>query len=203
MWNNNYAYLTVTLPCFFLIKPLNKKKKEKERCTALQEKLQEEEKKQMDHVQRVLHRLKLEKDNWLLASKFTPTSYCCCFPTERQYEKLNWCLVSPFRSLMFMLMLLYFSFLSKILPTESTKNETITKFLQLCLFPRCIFSSIDAVYCARFVELVHQQKTPNFCTLLCYDRVRNTNFNQRPHGYCFFLLFSLTNNNSKAFTRRC
>uniref|UniRef100_A0A3B3Y4C6 THO complex subunit 2 n=1 Tax=Poecilia mexicana TaxID=48701 RepID=A0A3B3Y4C6_9TELE len=100
--------------------PLNKKKKEKERCTALQEKLQEEEKKQMEHVQRVLHRLKLEKDSWLLTS---------------------------------------------------TKNETITKFLQLCLFPRCIFSSIDAVYCARFVELVHQQKTPNFCTLLCYDRV--------------------------------
>uniref|UniRef100_A0A3B3ZEY6 THO complex subunit 2 n=1 Tax=Periophthalmus magnuspinnatus TaxID=409849 RepID=A0A3B3ZEY6_9GOBI len=100
--------------------PLNKKKKEKERCTALQEKLQEEEKKQAEHVQRVLHRLKLEKDNWLLAS---------------------------------------------------TKNETITKFLQLCLFPRCIFSSIDAVYCAHFVELIHQQKTPNFCTLLCYDRV--------------------------------
>ncbi|XP_068600453.1 THO complex subunit 2 [Brachionichthys hirsutus] len=101
--------------------PLNKKKKEKERCTALQEKLQEEEKKQLEHVQRVLHRLKLEKDNWLLA--------------------------------------------------KSTKNETITKFLQLCLFPRCIFSAIDAVYCARFVELVHQQKTTNFCTLLCYDRV--------------------------------
>ncbi|KAI1898968.1 hypothetical protein AGOR_G00077840 [Albula goreensis] len=101
--------------------PLNKKKKEKERCTALQDKLLEEEKKQLEHVQRVLHRLKLEKDNWLLA--------------------------------------------------KSTKNETITKFLQLCLFPRCIFSAIDAVYCARFVELVHQQKTPNFCTLLCYDRV--------------------------------
>lgn len=49
--------------------PLNKKKKEKERCTALQDKLQEEEKKQLEHVQRVLHRLKLEKDNWLLASK--------------------------------------------------------------------------------------------------------------------------------------
>uniref|UniRef100_A0A8C2FWW8 THO complex subunit 2 n=1 Tax=Cyprinus carpio TaxID=7962 RepID=A0A8C2FWW8_CYPCA len=101
--------------------PLNKKKKEKERCTALQDKLQEEEKKQLEHVQRVLHRLKLEKGNWLLA--------------------------------------------------KSTKNETITKFLQLCIFPRCVFSAIDAVYCARFVELVHQQKTPNFCTLLCYDRV--------------------------------
>ncbi len=48
---------------------MNKKKKEKERCTALQDKLQEEEKKQLEHVQRVLHRLKLEKDNWLLASE--------------------------------------------------------------------------------------------------------------------------------------
>ncbi|KAM4663955.1 THO complex subunit 2 [Discoglossus pictus] len=101
--------------------PPNKKKKERERCTALQEKLMEEEKKQAEHVGRVLQRMKLEKDNWLLA--------------------------------------------------RSTKNETITKFLQLCIFPRCIFSAIDAVYCARFVELVHQQKTPNFSTLLCYDRV--------------------------------
>lgn len=54
----------------FTLQPPNKKKKEKERCTALQDKLLEEEKKQMEHVQRVLQRLKLEKDNWLLASKF-------------------------------------------------------------------------------------------------------------------------------------
>lgn len=101
--------------------PPNKKKKEKERCTALQDKLLEEFKKQHEHVLRVSQRMKLEKDNWLLA--------------------------------------------------RSTKNETITKFLQLCIFPRCIFSAIDAVYCARFVELVHEQKTPNFSTLLCYDRV--------------------------------
>lgn len=65
----------------------------------------------------------------------------------------------------------FFSFTFPLFFAESTKNETITKFLQLCLFPRCVFSAIDAVYCARFVELVHQQKTPNFCTLLCYDRV--------------------------------
>uniref|UniRef100_G1QCD4 THO complex subunit 2 n=1 Tax=Myotis lucifugus TaxID=59463 RepID=G1QCD4_MYOLU len=101
--------------------PPKKKKKEKERCSALRDKLLEEEKKQTEHVQRVLQRLKLEKDNWLLA--------------------------------------------------KSRPKETITKFLQLCIFPRCIFSAIDAVYCARFVELVHQQKTPNFSTLLCYDRV--------------------------------
>ncbi|KAL0176837.1 hypothetical protein M9458_029167, partial [Cirrhinus mrigala] len=121
--------------------PLNKKKKEKERCTALQDKLQEEEKKQLEHVQRVLHRLKLEKDNWLLARSL-------------QCSKALRVSLTPVFSLF----------------SESTKNETITKFLQLCIFPRCVFSAIDAVYCARFVELVHQQKTPNFCTLLCYDR---------------------------------
>lgn len=58
------------------MQPMNKKKKEKERCTALQEKLQEEEKKQLEHVQRVLHRLKLEKDNWLLASKYNDANDC-------------------------------------------------------------------------------------------------------------------------------
>lgn len=55
--------------CIDILQPPNKKKKEKERCTALQDKLLEEEKKQLEHVQRVLQRLKLEKDNWLLASK--------------------------------------------------------------------------------------------------------------------------------------
>ncbi len=63
------------------MQPMNKKKKEKERCTALQEKLQEEEKKQLEHVQRVLHRLKLEKDNWLLASK------CPCVHAS---DAVNW-----------------------------------------------------------------------------------------------------------------
>ncbi|XP_008192636.2 THO complex subunit 2 isoform X2 [Tribolium castaneum] len=54
---------------------------------------------------------------------------------------------------------------------KSAKNETITRFLQLCLFPRCTFTSIDAVYCAKFVHVIHMLKTPNFSTLLCYDRL--------------------------------
>ncbi|XP_030836802.1 THO complex subunit 2 isoform X1 [Strongylocentrotus purpuratus] len=54
---------------------------------------------------------------------------------------------------------------------RSTKNETITQFLQLCVFPRCCFSASDALYCAKFVLTVHKLKTPNFSTLLCYDRV--------------------------------
>jgi len=34
------------------------------------------------------------------------------------------------------------------------KTETITQFLQLCLFPRCVFTSIDALFCARFVQVL-------------------------------------------------
>ena len=52
------------------------------------------------------------------------------------------------------------------------KNETITTFLQLCLFPRCIFTASDAIYCAKFVHVIHMLKTPNFSTLICFDRVR-------------------------------
>lgn len=57
---------------------------------------------------------------------------------------------------------------------KSAKNETITQFLQLCLFPRCTFTALDAVYCAKFVHTIHSLKTANFSTLLCYDRVSKT-----------------------------
>ncbi|XP_050443418.1 THO complex subunit 2 isoform X2 [Adelges cooleyi] len=54
---------------------------------------------------------------------------------------------------------------------KSAKNETVTQFLQLCLFPRCIFTHTDAMYCAKFVQTLHSLKTANFSTLLCYDRL--------------------------------
>ncbi|KAK3925484.1 THO complex subunit 2 [Frankliniella fusca] len=54
---------------------------------------------------------------------------------------------------------------------KAAKNETITQFLQLCLFPRCIFTMADAMYCAKFVHTIHSLKTANFSTLLCYDRL--------------------------------
>lgn len=57
------------------------------------------------------------------------------------------------------------------LPAKATKSETITQFLQLCMFPRCVFTASDAVYCAKFVHMLHNLKTPNFSTLLCFDRV--------------------------------
>ena len=74
-------------------------------------------------------------------------------------------------------------------PARTTKNDAITTFLRLCLFPRSIFSALDAQYCARMVQLIHELRIPNFrysiypsfypsfnihlffSTLLCYDRV--------------------------------
>ncbi|XP_074649653.1 THO complex subunit 2-like isoform X2 [Tubulanus polymorphus] len=100
----------------------SKKKKEKDRCTQLIERLREEKKKQEEHVVRVIARLDQERESW-----FTQKG--------------------------------------------STKNETITQFLQLCIFPRLCFSGLDAVFCAKFIHILHQLKTPNFSTLICYDRI--------------------------------
>uniref|UniRef100_A0A0K2TBN1 THO complex subunit 2 n=1 Tax=Lepeophtheirus salmonis TaxID=72036 RepID=A0A0K2TBN1_LEPSM len=101
-----------------------RRKKEKERILNHMEKLMEEEKKQREHVERVMTRLREERDTWFLTRT-----------------------------------------------VRLAKNETITTFLQLCLFPRCIFTSSDAIYCAKFVQVIHMLKTPNFSTLICFDRI--------------------------------
>ncbi|KAK6626298.1 hypothetical protein RUM43_006609 [Polyplax serrata] len=102
----------------------SKGKKEQERFNALMEKLQDERKKQQEHVEKVMARLRLEKDSW--------------FPTKS---------------------------------LRSPKNESIMKFLQLCVFPRCIFTSTDALYCSKFIHTIHMLKTANFSTLLCLDKL--------------------------------
>ncbi|XP_013185845.1 THO complex subunit 2 isoform X2 [Amyelois transitella] len=101
-----------------------KGKKEQERFNTLIEKLQEERRRQEEHVARVSARLQRECAGW--------------FPARA---------------------------------AKSAKNETVTRLMQLCLFPRCVFTPVDALYCAEFVHTVHSLKTPNFSTLLCYDRL--------------------------------
>ncbi|XP_015433412.1 PREDICTED: THO complex subunit 2 [Dufourea novaeangliae] len=103
---------------------VGKGKKEQERYTTLIEKLQDERRKQEEHVEKVFAYLRQEKDTWFLSRS-----------------------------------------------AKSAKNETITQFLQLCLFPRCTFTTVDAMYCAKFVHTIHSLKTANFSTLLCYDRL--------------------------------
>eukprot|EP00960_Hanusia_phi_P053836 762475-Hanusia_phi.AAC.4 len=47
-------------------------------------------------------------------------------------------------------------------------------FLQTCVFPRCVQSPEDAVFCARFVHLLHKIKTPNLSTILIYNMIITT-----------------------------
>ena len=53
----------------FLLVTKQEKTKEKERCQSLIDKLTEEEKKQQEHVNRVMTRLRHEKDDWFKTSK--------------------------------------------------------------------------------------------------------------------------------------
>ncbi len=62
-------------------------------------------------------------------------------------------------------------FRSNLFVGNRTKAETITEFLQLCIFPRCLLSEIDALYCAHFIRVIHDLVTPNFSTIICYDRL--------------------------------
>ena len=34
-----------------------------------------------------------------------------------------------------------------------------------------ILNCRDAIYAAKFVNIIHQLQTPNFSTLICYDRI--------------------------------
>lgn len=107
--------------------PASKRKKEVDRCTALMEKLEEEERKQKEHTERVMARLVEEKDGWFLCRS-----------------------------------------------AKLAKTETITQFLQLCLFPRCVFTAIDALFCAKFVQ------------------VRYKSLSNRPICFIFYFLSSCT-----------
>lgn len=120
----------------------NKKKKEIERYRLLQEKLQEEQARQDEHVKRVHQMLDKDKNQW-----FQP---------------------------------------------KVQKMEMTTQFLQHCLLPRCTFTPNDAIYCAEFVHLLHTIKTPNFSTLICYDRI---------FGDISYTMSSLTENEAHNFGR--
>ncbi|TGZ70789.1 hypothetical protein CRM22_002996 [Opisthorchis felineus] len=54
-----------------------------------------------------------------------------------------------------------------------TKMDTITQFLQLCIYPRVCFTAADAIYVAQFIHVLHQLKTSRFSTLICLDRIFN------------------------------
>ncbi|KAK3265963.1 THO complex subunit 2 [Cymbomonas tetramitiformis] len=54
---------------------------------------------------------------------------------------------------------------------EASRPDTVVEFLQNCIFPRVMFTMQDAVFCAKFVEKLHELDTTHFSTLQYYDRV--------------------------------
>jgi THO complex subunit 2 len=47
----------------------------------------------------------------------------------------------------------------------------IESFFQFCVLPRCMSSDPDALFCAKFVELIHNLSTPHFSTILFFRYV--------------------------------
>jgi len=54
---------------------------------------------------------------------------------------------------------------------KKSKGDIITKLLQNFIFKRAVFSAEDAIYCANFILKMHEMQTPNFQTLLFFDRL--------------------------------
>ncbi|XP_055340190.1 THO complex subunit 2-like [Paramacrobiotus metropolitanus] len=99
-----------------------KRKKEKERATALLGRLKEEMSVQRQHVQMLRNHLAEEKDKWFHM-------------------------------------------------TKTTKSDVVSQFLQMCVLPRSTYSAVDALFSAHFISCLHELRTANFSTLLCYDRM--------------------------------
>jgi THO complex subunit 2 len=77
--------------------------------------------------------------------------------------------------------------------------------MQQCILPRAIFSDMDAIYCARFIELLHIQMTTHFPTLSLLDRVR-IDFYHQDNYFQFFreytpFVVGLSENEANCFGR--
>ena len=68
--------------------------------------------------------------------------------------------------------------------TNRQQADLITQILQVCVFPRLTFTTVDALFAAKFLLLMHQLMTFNFSTLLCYDRVF-TSYNTSSPSFCY------------------
>ena len=56
-------------------------------------------------------------------------------------------------------------------PKKNVSVSAVVTFLSQCVFPRCMQGPDDAMYCAHFVSLLHQDETPGFSTLHYLDEL--------------------------------
>ncbi|KAF8936987.1 THO complex subunit 2 [Haplosporangium gracile] len=51
------------------------------------------------------------------------------------------------------------------------RHEIASQTIQYCIYPRAISSNLDALYCSKFMEIMHNLGTANFSTLSLYDKL--------------------------------
>ncbi|CAG8511685.1 9226_t:CDS:10 [Ambispora leptoticha] len=100
----------------------HRSKREKERFTSIQKKVDEDRIEHEAHYARAKERLNIEKDHWF----------------------------------------------SNLL---AERKEIVNAIWQHCLYPRLSSSADDALYCAKFIERMHELGTANFSTLTLYDQI--------------------------------
>ena len=54
---------------------------------------------------------------------------------------------------------------------KKARQQTVNEFLQRCVLPRVLFSAEDALFCAKFVDVLHGLDVPYFNTLQYFDKV--------------------------------
>ncbi|KAJ1652737.1 THO2 plays a role in transcriptional elongation, partial [Dispira simplex] len=52
-----------------------------------------------------------------------------------------------------------------------SRSEVADTIIQYCLYPRIFYSPNDAVYCAKWIQLLHTWNTPSFYSLVMYDQL--------------------------------
>ena len=60
------------------------------------------------------------------------------------------------------------------LDDNPVERHAIEVFITYCVYPRCLLSPEDAVYCAHFITLLHELDTPGFSTLTYFDCLIST-----------------------------
>ncbi|KAI9098577.1 transcription factor/nuclear export subunit protein 2-domain-containing protein [Phlyctochytrium arcticum] len=55
--------------------------------------------------------------------------------------------------------------------TSANRSDIINTMIQYCLQPRCVQSPADAMFCAKFIIIMHSLGTPNIPIATLYDRI--------------------------------
>lgn len=53
--------------------------------------------------------------------------------------------------------------------SKEVSREAAMTFLTRCIYPRCMQGPDDAMFCSRFVTVIHEKETPGFSTLHFFD----------------------------------